>query len=275
MAGHGRGPVRRRLRRLPWLWLAVAGMAVAWPAWVGSELPAPAPSPPRSGYEFARPETQAIQDDEFANPGLFWVERGADLWDSPDGVDGQSCSSCHGAADALAGVAPTYPKIDPVSGLLINLEQRINACRTRHMGIEPYRLESDPLLSLSVYVTQQSAGQPLQVQVDGLAQPWFERGRSLYAERVGQMNVACTQCHDQRVGHLLRAERISQGQINGFPAYLLRWGTVSSVHRRFQFCNEQARAEPLPIGSDDYNALQLYVAWRGTGLAVEAPAVRR
>jgi len=143
------------------------------------------------------------------------------------------------------------------------------------MGIGPYPLESDPLLSLSVYVTQQSAGQPLQVQIDGPAQPWFERGRSLYAERVGQMNVACTQCHDQRVGHLLRAERISQGQINGFPAYLLRWGTVSSVHRRFQFCNEQARAEPLPIGSDDYNALQLYVAWRGTGLAVEAPAVRR
>ncbi len=238
------------------------------------------PEPPRdtvpqSGYEFARPETQAMQDDEFANPGWFWVQRGAELWDTPAGSADRACSTCHGSADSLAGAAPTYPKVDTRTRRLINLEQRVNLCRERHMGVEPYDLESDPLLSLSMFLTHQAAGRPLQVQVDGLAQPWFERGRKLYAQRVGQMNLACTQCHDQRVGHYLRAERISQGQINGFPSYLLRWGTVSSVHRRFQFCNEQARAEPLAIGSDDYNSLQLYVAWRGSGLAIEVPAVRR
>ena len=246
--------------------------AAAGPVGAGPESP---PQPPRSGYEFARPETQAIQDDEFGNPGQFWVERGARLWSRPDGAAGRSCRSCHGAATALSGAAATYPKVDGITGRLINLEQRINACRVRHQETDPYALESEPLLSLSSYVTRQSVGWPLAVRIDGDARPWFRRGRELYAERVGQMHLACTQCHDQRVGHLLRAERISQGQINGFPAYLLRWGTVSSVHRRFQFCNEQARAEPLPIGSDDYNALQLYVAWRGAGLAVEAPAVRR
>ena len=275
MAGNGTNAVRLRLKRCRWLWPVMAGAVVAWPGWVGSEPPEPPPFSPRSGYEFARPETRAIQDDEFANPGLFWIERGAELWTVSVGDGERSCHSCHGAATAMAGVAATYPKIDEGTGRLVNLEQRINLCRTRHMDVQPYLPESDPLLSLSTYVTRQSAGETLRVRVDGPARAWFERGRELYRERVGQMNVACTQCHDQRVGHRLRAERISQGQINGFPAYLLRWGTVSSAHRRFQFCNEQARAEPLPIGSDDYNALQLYVAWRGTGLLVEAPAVRR
>lgn len=275
MAGHGPDAVRPRLRRVRRLWPAVAGMVLGWPGGVGSEPPEPPPFPPRSGYEFARPETRAIQDDAFANPGLFWIERGAELWTAPAGPGERSCQACHGAAAAMAGVAATYPKIDDAGGRLVNLEQRINLCRTRHAGAEPYPPESDPLLSLSAYVTRQSAGAPLRVRIDGPARTWFERGRALYRERVGQMNLACTQCHDQRVGHRLRAERISQGQVNGFPAYLLRWGTVSSVHRRFRFCNEQARAEPLPIGSDDYNALQLYVAWRGTGLPVEAPAVRR
>ncbi len=274
MAGDRCRSVRARLNESRWCRRALAVMAVVWAAGAGAEPEAP-PLVPRSGYEFARPETREIQDDEFANPGLFWVERGAELWSGGDGVARRSCQSCHGAEAALAGVAATYPKIDASTGNLINLEQRINLCRVRHLEAEPYPLESEPLLSLSAYVARQSAGWPVAVRIDGDARPWFERGRELYAERVGQMNLACTQCHDQRVGHLLRAERISQGQINGFPAYLLRWGTVSSVHRRFQFCNEQARAEPLPIGSDDYNALQLYVAWRGTGLAVEAPAVRR
>ena len=275
MASHGANAVHPRLKGFRWLWPALAGAVVAWPGWPGSEPPELPPFSPLSGYEFARPETRAIQDDEFANPGLFWIERGAELWMSPVGPAERSCHTCHGIGTAMAGAAATYPKVDAVAGSLVNLEQRINLCRTRHVGAEPYPPESDPLLSLSAYVTSQSVGEPLRVRINGPARVWFERGRELYRERVGQMNVACTQCHDQRVGHLLRAERISQGQINGFPAYLLRWGTVSSVHRRFQFCNEQARAEPLPIGSDDYNALQLYVAWRGTGLLVEAPAVRR
>lgn len=258
----------------PRVWPAIL-LAVLVPSVAGSEAPGFRHPEVRSGYEFARPETRAIQDDDFANPGLFWIERGGDLWEAPDGTRGQSCAGCHGDAASLATAAPTHPKIDAAAGHLVNLEQRINLCRTRHMGAEPFALESDPLLSLSAYVTRAAAGRPLQVQIDGPARPWFERGRNLYVERVGQMNLACTQCHDQRVGLFLRAERISQGQINGFPTYLLRWGTLSSVHRRFQFCNEQARAEPLALGSDDYNALQLYVAWRGAGLTVEAPAVRR
>ena len=229
-----------------------------------------------SGYFFARPETQAMQEDDFANPGLLWVERGADLWNKVEGDAGKSCASCHGAPEAaMRGAGATFPKIDAETGGLINLGQRINLCRARYLRAEPLEPESDALLELETLVMHQSKGLPITVKVNGAAAPWFERGRALYHQRIGQMNLACFMCHDQRVGHHLRAERISQGHVNGFPAYLLRWERVASVHRRFQFCNEQARAEPLAIGSDDYNALQLYVAWRGLGLAIETPAVRR
>ena len=198
MAGHGPDAVRLRLRRVRRLWPAVAGMVLGWPGGVGSEPPEPPPFPPRSGYEFARPETRAIQDDAFANPGLFWIERGAELWTAPAGPGERSCQACHGAEAAMAGVAATYPKFDDAGGRLVNLEQRINLCRTRHAGAEPYPPESDPLLSLSAYVTRQSAGAPLRVRIDGPARPWFERGRALYRERVGQMNLACTPCDPAR-----------------------------------------------------------------------------
>ena len=35
------------------------------------------------------------------------------------------------------------------------------------------------------------------------------------------------------------------------------------------------RAEPPPHGSDDHLALELYLAWRANGLAIETPAIRR
>ena len=89
------------------------------------------------------------------------------------------------------------------------------------------------------------------------------------------MGLSCNQCHDDRVGLSLRAEKVSQGQINGFPSYLLRWSKVISVHKRFEFCNEQARAIPYKINSDEYNALQFYLSHRGNGLLVESPAVRK
>lgn len=229
---------------------------------------------PLSGYDFAGPETRAMQDDDFANPGGFWLEHGEELWNTVEGSSGRSCASCHDSQD-MRGVAPAYPKVDPESGALMNLELRVNACRERHMEAAPYALESDHLLSLVLFVRRQSQGMPMHVSADGLAAPFYERGRALYGQRRGQMNLACVQCHDERAGLFVRGERLSQGQVNGFPAYLLRWGAVGSAHRRFQVCDDQALAEPLAIGSADYLALELYVATRGNGLPVEAPAVRR
>ena len=104
---------------------------------------------------------------------------------------------------------------------------------------------------------------------------WFDIGKSLYDQKIGQMGLSCNQCHDDRVGMSLRAEKVSQGQVNGFPSYLLRWSKIVSVHRRFQFCNEQARALPFNIFSDEYNALQLYLTNRGNGLKIETPSVRK
>ena len=143
------------------------------------------------------------------------------------------------------------------------------------MNVEEYKLESINLLSLSSYISYISKGIPMNVSVTGKAKKYFIKGKEMFYQRIGQMNLACNQCHDEMAGSYLRAERISQGHINGFPSYLMRWESIASVHRRFQFCNNQARAKPLEIGHEDYNALQLYIAWRGNSLPLESPSVRR
>ena len=229
----------------------------------------------KSGYVYASPQTRAMEDDEFQNPGSLWVDKGKVLWNAVDATTGKSCASCHNAADvSMRGVGATYPKYDAAAGRVIDIEQRINLERER-MGAAPWKWESDALLAMTVYVKAQSRGMPVHVAVDGPARAAWQEGKTFYETRRGQLDMACAQCHVQNNDRKLRSETLSQGQINGFPTYRLDWQTVGSAQRRFRGCNEQVRAEPLPYGSPQYVALELFVASRGNGLPVETPAVRK
>jgi sulfur-oxidizing protein SoxA len=230
----------------------------------------------RSGYTYLSEENQRLQDDDFANPGLLWVEQGREVWHQKDGATGMSCASCHGdGVESMRGVRTHYPRFDPTRGRLINLEQQINRCRQERMQAGPYPYESEPLLALTTFVGFQSRGLPIDVHIDGPAAPFFTAGQAFFLRRRGQLNFACAHCHDQLAGQRLRGDVISQGQSNGFPIYRHTWQTLGSTHRMFAWCNVSVRAEAYPYGADEYVNLELFVAWRGRGLPVETPAVRR
>ena len=230
---------------------------------------------PVSGYHFMGEQVRALQDDEFLNPGMFAVERGAELWSSVEGTAGHSCASCHGdAARSMRGIAARYPAYDARLGRLVNLELRINEMRTEYMGAPALALESEAILSLAAFVTYQSRGMPMSVDISGEARRFFEDGRKYYERRRGQLDLACSQCHDRLAGFHLRGDRISQGHVNGFPFYRLMWHSMGSRHRVFRWCNWAVRAETHELGSTEYLSLELFLAWRGRGLPIEAPAVR-
>ncbi len=230
----------------------------------------------RSGYTYLSEEHRQLQDDAFGNPGMLWIERGRELWGRTQGDDQQACTSCHGdAATSMRGVRVHYPQFDPRTEKLINLEQQINRCRTEQLQVEAYPYESEALLALSAFVSSQSRGMLLSVDVEGPVAPFFEAGKAFFMRRRGQLDMACSHCHDEYAGQRLRGEVVSQGQTNGFPVYRLSWQTLGSTHRMFAWCNTAIRAQPLAYGADDYVNLELYMAWRGRGLPVEAPSVRR
>lgn len=230
----------------------------------------------RSGYTYLSPELQGQQNDEFGNQGMLWVERGKAAWGEVAGSAGKSCAACHGdAAASMKGVRASYPKWDDGLGKPIDLEQRINLCRTDRMGAPALDWESDALISLTAYVGRQSLGMPVALPADPRLEPWRKAGEAFYTQRRGQWQLACSYCHVEQAGHHLRGDLLSQGQTNGFPIYRLLWDGMGSVQRMFRWCNEGVRAEPYPYGSDEYVGLEIYLAQRGRGLPVETPAVRR
>src|SRR3954469_2446272 len=85
----------------------------------------------RSGYEQMSPATKAMQDDDTANPGTLSVLDGEALWTRKVGTEGKACADCHGdAAASMRGVSARYPAFSPAKNRPIDIEQRINLCRT-------------------------------------------------------------------------------------------------------------------------------------------------
>ena len=229
-----------------------------------------------SGWLFREPETRALQADSFENPAMLGVDAGAEMWNKVEGTAGKSCASCHGdAAESMKGVGASYPKWDADSGKPINVELRINKCRTENMGAEALEFDKGGQKELTTYIKNQSLGMPVSVDLSqGEMQKWWDQGKETYYTRFGQLNLSCASCHEQNEGKFIRADHLSQGQVNGFPTYRLKDAGLVSLHNRFRGCIRDTRATQPKAFSDELMALEVYVTWRGTGLSVETPAVR-
>lgn len=230
-----------------------------------------------SGWLYRTLETRALEADSFANPAMLYVDRGQEIWNTVDGEAGKSCASCHGdAAETMAGVGATYPKWDADAKRPINIELQIDKCRVNNMKAEPYKFDAADQKALTTYVKHQSLGQPMQVDLSqGDLQSWWEQGKEIYYTRYGQLNLACASCHEESNGKYIRADHLSQGNVNGFPTYRLKQANMVSLHNRFRGCIRDTRASFPAAFSDELMALEVYVTWRGTGLSIETPAVRQ
>jgi sulfur-oxidizing protein SoxA len=229
-----------------------------------------------SGTRLLSEELAAQQLDEAANPGMLWVEAGERLWQAPAEATDASCRTCHGEPrDSMRGVATRYPAWDADAKSLLNLEGRINRCRTKHQRMAPLAYETDELLALTALVARQSLGMPIRVTIDGPAARDYAAGAAFYRRRQGQLNLSCANCHDDNFGKRLRGDVISHGVPTGYPIYRLEWQSLGSLHRRLRACSLGVRAVQFAAGSPEYLGLELYLAKRAQGLFIETPAIRR
>jgi L-cysteine S-thiosulfotransferase len=229
----------------------------------------------RSGFSFMSPDNQAIQNDDTANPGMLWVLDGEKLWKRKTGAVDKSCADCHGdAAASMRGVAVRYPAFDAKLGHPVNLEQRINLCRAEHQQVTPLAYESRDLLAITAFVAQQSRGLPIETGADPQLEPFVAKGRDLFMQRQGQLNLACANCHDDNWDKRLAGSAITQAHPTGYPLYRLEWQSLGSLQRRLRACISGIRAQPYDYGAQELVDLELYLMSRARGMPVETPAVR-
>jgi sulfur-oxidizing protein SoxA len=229
----------------------------------------------RSGFDFMTRETQVLQADDMANPGMLWVLQGEQLWHLAEGKADTACAGCHGeASQTMRGVAARYPAYDEATGRPTDLVGRINSCRAARQQAESLAPESEELLALTAYVAHQSRGMPITPAADARLAPFRDNGRRLFQSRIGQLDLSCASCHDANWGKRLGGSVIPQAHPNGYPLYRLEWQGVGSLQRRLRNCMVGVRAEPFAFGAPEFIDLELYLMDRARGLPVETPAVR-
>jgi sulfur-oxidizing protein SoxA len=229
----------------------------------------------RSGYSFMTPDTKAMQDDDTSNPGMLWVLDGETLWKSKTGAAGKACADCHNDARAsMKGVAARYPAFDKTLGRPVDLEQRINLCRTRYQQATPLPYESRDLLALTAFVAQQSRGIAIEANTDPQLEPFVAKGRELFMQRQGQLNLGCTNCHDDNWDKRLAGSAITQAHPTGYPLYRLEWQSLGSLQRRLRACVTGIRAQTYDYGAPELVELELYLMSRARGMPIETPGVR-
>ncbi len=232
-------------------------------------------SEPRSGYEWLSEEAREMQDDEFANPGYFTVDRGRELFNAA-GNNGKSCASCHGSDGERLDTRriAMFPLFDRQTQKPITLQGRIHACSRQHLDDAPMKYDGAEAIALETFVRHLARGEIVNVQTDGPIAPFVRKGKAYFEARRGQMDMACAHCHVNYEGLRLRAQVLTQGQLNGFPTYRLANQRVNGAHMRFRQCENRLRATFQKAGADDYVNLELYMMSRGNGLEIETPAVR-
>ena len=207
-----------------------------------------------------------MQDDEVTGPAALWLLDGEALWSK------LGCAGCHADARAsMKGVAARYPVAEKK---LINLEQRINLCRTERQKAPALAYESRDLLALTAYVGRQSRGSPIEISITEQSRPYLDSGRAAFRRRQGQLDLSCAQCHDDNWGKSLAGNPIPQAHPTGYPLYRLEWQGLGSLQRRLRNCMIGVRAEPYAYGAPEFVELELYLMWRARGMKLETPAVR-
>jgi sulfur-oxidizing protein SoxA len=156
----------------------------------------------------------------------------------------------------------------------VTLQRRISRCRDDNTGSETLPTDHPDLVSLETFVRNRAVGEAVNVQTDGPMADLLKAGEKLYKTRYGLIDMACYQCHDIYPGQMIRGQKISQGQANGFPAYRLGTGEITTLKLRIQQCLNLMRAEPFDADSEEISLLELYLMSRSNGLGIETPAVR-
>ena len=226
-----------------------------------------------SGWTFRTDETQALQMDDFDNPAFVFIDQAIDTFNTVDGSAGKACVSCHESPEVFKGLRASMPRVNG-SGELETIPELVNNCRTERMGAEKWKWSGGKMAGMVGLIGLQSRGMTVDVAINGPASSMWEKGKELYYQRVGQLDMSCSNCHEDNYGNMIRADHLSQGQINGFPTYRLKNAKLNTIHGRFKGCMKNISATTFKEGSEEFKALELYVASRANGLSVETPSVR-
>jgi sulfur-oxidizing protein SoxA len=214
--------------------------------------------------------------DPIENPGMWAVDKAQELW-KQKGPAGFSCNACHSDPKAsFKAWAASMPKWEPRLEKVLGVEEFVTRHAKATTGAN-WLMETDENIAMSVYLHFLANGTPIKVDTtSSQSKAAIERGKTLSQRKLGQLNLACTDCHGIAANHWIRGQWLGEpkGQYDHFPTWRTSLLKIWDIRQRFQWCQVNIRADELPPDAKEYGDLELYLASQNEGLKLSVPGIR-
>jgi L-cysteine S-thiosulfotransferase len=238
------------------------------PAVFKTELDDPAKRPP--------PVEKRDNLDSIENPAMWAVDKAQELWKQA-GAAGSSCNTCHSdPKTSFKTWAASMPMWEPRLNKVLSVEEFVTRHAKATTGAS-WPMETEENRAMSVYLHFLANGAPLKVDTSSAeAKAAMERGKELSARKVGQLNMACTDCHGKVANRWIRGQWLGEpkGQYDHFPTWRTSLLAIWDIRQRFQWCQVNIRADELPPDAKEYGDLEFYLAVQNEGQKLSVPGIR-
>jgi L-cysteine S-thiosulfotransferase len=238
------------------------------PAAFKTELDDPTKRPP--------PVEKRDNLDPIENPAMWAVDKAQELWKQA-GAAGSSCNTCHSdPKTSFKTWAASMPTWEPRLNKAVSVEEFVTRHAKATTGAN-WLMETDENRVMSVYLHFLANGTPIKIDTSSPgAKAAIERGKELSARKVGQLNMACTDCHGKVANHWIRGQWLGEpkGQYDHFPTWRTSLLAIWDIRQRFQWCQVNIRADELPPDAKEYGDLEFYLAAQNEGQKLSVPGIR-
>ena len=228
-----------------------------------------------SGEQFSMSKADKQMYEEMLenNPADIFVSDGEEQFDENFGGEEALAKFLEVSEKELAKHIATFPRYVKKMGNVVALDQVLQAMQVEQ-GSKREELSSETISNVSAYV--KSLANDLAINIDVKAnkemESSFKLGEKLYTTVRGYRGLSCKSCHAM-AGSVLRTQTLPEmGASNTggtWPAYRMTLSKLVTLQERSRTCMRDAGQAPLPLGSKEMVALEVYI----TNLAKEKKKV--
>jgi len=225
-------------------------------------------------YAFNEDAKAQWEEIEEFPPYEIAIDNGEALWNKKF-ANGKSFTDCFG--EDVSKIRAKYPYHDEAKDTIVTLEGDINKCRTDN-GEKAFKWKKGNIAAVSAFVAYQGRGGKIAADPKTeKAKAWYNKGKSFFYAKRGQLNLSCADCHVYSASKWIRGDNLSSalGHTTHFPVYRSKWNSMGTLHRRYGGCNNNIRAKPFKAQSDEYKALEYFQAAMSDGMELNGPGARK
>jgi sulfur-oxidizing protein SoxA len=216
--------------------------------------------------------------DPTENPAMFALDRGKELFGRA-GPQGKSCASCHADPErAFKQWAAQMPRFEPRLNKVLGVEEFITR-HARATTAAEFPMQEAENVALSIYLHNLANGAAINPDFSSAgARKSAAAGRLLMQKKLGQLNMACVDCHtkERHAFKWARGQYLveSRGTVAHFPTWRTSRGDIWDIRKRFQWCNVSVRANDLPPDAKEYGEIEMALAEINKGEKINSPGIR-